>query len=194
MLGKCQNLSAEVMLAFYDIWRFITVFTRSRYWLVTWATFILSSPSHFVAFKSHFTRNIFFHFEPGCPNRLFPSRFPKQNSLCISFLQHACTMTRPSHDSWWENSPETWKRSAYHEDSYYTISLASSHFLSVRSEYSLFSKSSIYVGLSVRDYVLFLLEKPTRCTISQIYFGKQLYMFRPDLLSTLYAWLTVHHL
>jgi hypothetical protein len=29
----------------------------------------------------------------------------------------------------------------------------------------------------------FLIIKPTRCTISQIYFGVELYMFRTDLLS-----------
>ena len=32
-------------------------------------------------------------------------------------------------------------------------------------------------------WFLFLQEKPTRCTISQVYFDKELYMFQTDLLS-----------
>jgi hypothetical protein len=33
-----------------------------------------------------------------------------------------------------------------------------------------------------RSWYIFIKKKPSRCTISQVYFGKELYMFRTDLL------------
>jgi len=78
-------------------------------------------------------------------------------------------------------SPETWKRSTYHEGPCYAISLASSHFLSLRSEYSLYSASSVFIGLllqimfysyskSQKDslFLNFILVKNCTCFI-QIY-------------------------
>ena len=44
--------------------------------------------------------------------------------------------------------------------------------------------------LAYRKSVI-LIIKPTRCTISQIYFGKELYMFRTDLLSIIRSLNTV---
>jgi len=73
----CRSNARPVFVAFYNISKFITVLTRSRYCSLTWAIYIKSSPSPSVTFKFHF--NTRFHCEQGCPNRLFPSRFPKQN-------------------------------------------------------------------------------------------------------------------
>jgi hypothetical protein len=53
----------------------------------------------------------------------------------------------------------------------------------------------IFSGFDIQRTVLrdiFLQEKPTRCTVSQIYFGKELYMFRTDLLSIIRSLNTVH--
>jgi len=43
----------------------------------------------------------------------------------------------------------------------------------------------------VKLLLFILIIKPTRCTISQIYFGKELYMFRTDLLSIIRSLNTV---
>ena len=42
------------------------------------------------------------------------------------------------------------------------------------------------------DSLVILIIKPTRCTISQIYFDKELYMFRTDLLSIIRSLNTVY--
>ena len=39
------------------------------------------------------------------------------------------------------------------------------------------------LAFKIRHSYVFLIIKPTRCTISQLYFGEELYVFRTDLLS-----------
>ena len=46
--------------------------------------------------------------------------------------------------------------------------------------------------LSILEGTKFLIIKPTRCTISQIYFGKKFYMFRTVPLSNIRSFFTVH--
>ena len=49
--------------------------------------------------------------------------------------------------------------------------------------FRLWPKSDKNETLYLKTYLHFLQWKPTRCTISQLYFGVELYMFRTDLLS-----------
>jgi hypothetical protein len=60
----------------------------------------------------------------------------------------------------------------------------------VRDSYVVFPQK-LLLNYVVKFKVCILIIKPKRCTISQFYFGKELYMFRTDLLSIIRSLNTV---
>jgi hypothetical protein len=70
--------AAQEITAFYGNWRFITVFTKACHWSLSWARWILSTPSHFLLILSSQLRL-------GLPSGLLLSNFP----ITILYLFHA---------------------------------------------------------------------------------------------------------
>ena len=50
----------------------------------------------------------------------------------------------------------------------------------------------MWIHITQVTVLQFLQQKPTRCAISQLYFGKELYMFRTDILSIIRSLNTVY--
>jgi hypothetical protein len=69
-------------LAFYGIRKFITVLTRTRHWLLSWATCVHSTSSHPISLLS--IQILSSHLRLGLPSGLFLSGFPTKILLCIS--------------------------------------------------------------------------------------------------------------
>jgi hypothetical protein len=67
--------------AFYGTQKFITVFTRARHWLQSWARCIQSTPSHPISLRS-----ILILSTPRSYERTLPLSFPNQNIVCIFHL------------------------------------------------------------------------------------------------------------
>jgi len=76
--------------------RFITVFTTSRHWSLSWARYTHSTRSHTIYLKSLLILS--YHLRPGLPSGLFHPGSPIKSSYAflISRVLHSC----PSHSPW----------------------------------------------------------------------------------------------
>jgi hypothetical protein len=79
--------------AFYGTRRFITVFTRTRHWSLSWARWIQSTPSHTVSLRSILMLTSYLRL--CLPSGLFPSSFPTKilyafliSSMCSTYVFH----------------------------------------------------------------------------------------------------------
>ena len=79
--------------AFYETWRFITVFTSACYLSVSWARSIKSVPSHPTPWRSILILSSYLRL--GLPCVLFPSGFP--NKTLYKCLFSSIRATCPAH-------------------------------------------------------------------------------------------------
>lgn len=63
-------LTTQEILMLYGSWRFITVFTRTHLWLLSWARQIQSTPSHPVSLRSILTLSLDLHLTHNHKKRL----------------------------------------------------------------------------------------------------------------------------
>ena len=76
---------------FYEIQRFITVFTTARHLSLSWARWINSKPSHTVSLRYNLISLCNISLSKSS-KRSFCLRLPNQKPRCISLLPHACHM------------------------------------------------------------------------------------------------------
>jgi len=76
------------------------VLTRARYWFLSWARCIQSTPSHPISLK--------FPSTPRSPKWLISFRFPNRIIVHISHLTHPCYFSRPSHSPWFDHPNNIW--------------------------------------------------------------------------------------
>jgi len=106
-LGQCQHLGnvrglltnymeqlVKKFPAFYGIWRFVTVFTRSHHLSLSWARRIQSINVHHISLRSSLILSS--HLLVGLPHVLLPSGFPTR-IVCMSHLYRAFYLYRPSY-------------------------------------------------------------------------------------------------
>jgi hypothetical protein len=74
--------------AFYGTRRFLTVFTRSLHWSLSWAWWIQSTPPHSISLT--FILILSTHLRVFLPSGLFPSGFPSK--ILYAFFPHSCYM------------------------------------------------------------------------------------------------------
>jgi hypothetical protein len=79
--------------AFYDTWRFITVFTRALHWSLSWAISMKSIPPHLTYVRCILI--LFTYLRLSLPSDLFPSRLP--TNILYAFLFSHIRATCPSH-------------------------------------------------------------------------------------------------
>jgi hypothetical protein len=77
--------------AFFGTRRFITVFTRSQHWSLSWS--IQSIPAHPISLRSILILST--HLRLGLPSSLFPSGFP--TNILYAFLVYPIRATCPAH-------------------------------------------------------------------------------------------------
>jgi hypothetical protein len=82
-------------IAFYKVWRFITVFTWVSHWTISWGICIQYTSSHFVSLRS--ILKSYSYLCPCLPSCLFHSGFAAKFFMRIYHLCHAYCVHHPSH-------------------------------------------------------------------------------------------------
>jgi hypothetical protein len=103
-------LDCQEFPTFHGNRRFITLFTRSRLWTLTWASRMQSTHLHPI-FKINF--NIILPSRSRSPKWSEIFKFTDQNFVSISDLSHASYMSRPTLRPWFDYAEENRLRSSW---------------------------------------------------------------------------------
>jgi hypothetical protein len=95
--------STKKFPAFYGTRRFITVFTRTLHWSISWARSIQSLPFYTISLRSILILST--HLCLSFPSGLFPT-----NILYEFIFSPSCYMRCLSHPLWLDHSNYTWRR------------------------------------------------------------------------------------
>jgi hypothetical protein len=120
--------------------RFITVFTKAYHQSMFWARWTQRTTSHTISLKSVsiLSSHVLLGFQVG----LCPSDFPTK-ILSTLLIPPSCHMTPPSHPPWFDR-PNIWRLVQITKLCIMQLSLVSSVFLPLRSEYSQTSSFCYY--------------------------------------------------
>jgi hypothetical protein len=104
VLWKTQISHYQTTACFlYRTWRLITVLTKVRHWILSWASWIQFTPSIHASLRSILMLSSHLHL--GLPSGLFPSGIPIeiQNPINTSPLPHVCHRSHPPHSPWFKH-------------------------------------------------------------------------------------------
>jgi hypothetical protein len=114
----------------YGTRSFITVFTRSRHWFLSWARSIQSIPPHCFSLRSVLILSSHLRL----PSGLFPSCFATKIPYAFSF-RHTCCIPYPPRSPWLDHSNYNLRRVQFMKLNIMQLSPTSYHFIPLRSKY-----------------------------------------------------------
>jgi hypothetical protein len=108
LLEKLPIIQLKKFPAFYGTRRFITVFTRTLHWSLSWATSIQSILTHRISLRSSLI--LFTHLRLGLPSGLLPFGFPTNIPYAFLLPPSSRYMSCQSHHPWLDLCNYTWRR------------------------------------------------------------------------------------
>jgi hypothetical protein len=131
LLEAVSHLASQFFIC-YRTERFITIFTSASHWLLSWVTWIWSTPSP--PYFSKICCNIIVPPTARTSKGSIPFRFKNQMLICVSYPSHPCYMPCSSCSLWFEHPNNTWLSKQVMKLLIMQSSSASCHFLFLRSK------------------------------------------------------------